>query len=409
VTLPAPSSPGLIRWRYHFTDFILGSLLATLPMRDVSLSDVLSGAASGTGVVPLHDQVLARQPFAATVPRRSCLWAERQLLDAQSGQVVTSSVLWGGIVMSRERNHAARTMKLGLVTWPAYLARRLVGDGFYTQVDKFTIARSLAAYCVDQPHLDTAEPGIYGASPHVSPLFAGIASAPFSGVLADRTYLGSDLKPGLEALTELGNSGAGFDWRFDPFMATPGDLRTFQVRMALGYPRLGRVRPADLRWSTEEADSRQRWGFVSDLTISEDGSAANNQVTALGAGSGPDQIRATATSWNELYSGYPLYETSLGSSSQDDRTLDTVAGKANGALAAGLAGSVRVTGVTVRGDLAPAVHTYQLGDDITLRLGESTNGQPATLVGQLVGRTIEPEQPGRTETVKLDVQGTVSG
>jgi hypothetical protein len=30
-----------------------------------------------------------------------------------------------------------------------------------------------------------------------------------------------------------------------------------------------------------------------------------------------------------------------------------------------------------------------------------------TFIGQLVGRTIEPAEPGRTEQVSLDVQGAV--
>jgi hypothetical protein len=29
-----------------------------------------------------------------------------------------------------------------------------------------------------------------------------------------------------------------------------------------------------------------------------------------------------------------------------------------------------------------------------------------TIVGQIVGRTIEPAEPGKTETVTFDVQGT---
>jgi hypothetical protein len=68
---------------------------------------------------------------------------------------------------------------------------------------------------------------------------------------------------------------------------------------------------------------------------------------------------------------------------------------------------VRVTGIKVRGDLAPKVYSYQLGDDITLALDETTNGQPGVVVGQLVGRTLEPPQQGRTETVTMDVQGTI--
>jgi hypothetical protein len=587
VTLPPPGDPRQVRWRYHFTDFRLGRLLATLPMTGVTLSDVLNGVAGGSGTVPLaSEQVRRRDPFRATVPRRSCCWAERLTLDA--GTVVDSRIMWGGIVLKRERANAARAMKLSMVTWPGYFQRRLLGDRAWVQADKFTIMRTLVRDAVQQlpvpvitlpvpsrswppvvygsvpqsdwdalytagwrgragdpvravPAADAAaairdrlnsgqlifedwswhgdppvvedwndylttaaynagvnldnraasaawlqtfidahpplptilyhplapptpppvtygtvsqadwdalyaagwrgragdnverfypplslmtfvEPGTpgsvyYAPSPYptTSPhhFLLDVTDGPLSGVLADRTYLSSDLKPTLEAITELGNSGDGFDWRMVPYLLTPGDLGSLRLRLDLGFPRLGRVEPPDLRWSTLRADSRQRWGFMEDLTVTEDGSAVHNRVTAVGAGTGPDQIRATADStetlMDELAAGYPVYEGSLNSSTQDDRTYDTVHGKALGALLAGFASEVQVTGIKVRGDLHPTVTSYDLGDDVTLRVGDTTTGQPTTIIGQLVGRTIEPAERGRNEVVTLDVQGTVTG
>jgi hypothetical protein len=255
VTLPAPADPRAVRWRYHFTDFRMGVLLATLPMTGVSLSDVLNGAADGTGTVPLTSAaVRARDPFRATVPRRSVCWAERQTV-LPGGVVADSRLMWAGIVMKRERSSAGRAMKLSMVTWPSYFQKRLISGRTWTQADKFTIMRTVAADAVVQPPVDTADPGVYGDSPHTAPL--SVTTGPLSGVLADRTYLATDLKPALEAMSELGNSAGGFDWRLVPFMAAAGDLTSFQVRMDLGYPRLGRTDPPDVRWSTDRADSRQ--------------------------------------------------------------------------------------------------------------------------------------------------------
>jgi hypothetical protein len=406
----APLAP--VRYRYYFTDFRLGRLKAVLPLLDVSLSDVLRGAATGSAKVPLGNaRVRAQDPFSATTPARSCMWAERQEFDPASGVVARRDVMWGGVVMARSRQRAARTMTLGLVTWPSYLSDRLVGDHTYTQADKAAILRDLLLEAATQPSVATDPPGLYPlVPPPLSPLSA--AAGRF-GVLADRTYLASDLKNALDAVKELGASGDGFDWRFtpyrDPLVATVGEA--FKVRCDSGYPRLGRVAPPDLRWSSNADDSRSRWGWVEDYTINEDRSAVYNRVTALGDGTGPTQLRATKTGSDvgadENGSGYPLYETSLMSSTQDDRTQDTVDAKALGALRAGFASQVRVTGIKVRGDLAPKVYSYQLGDDITLALDETTNGQPGVVVGQLVGRTLEPPQQGRTETVTMDVQGTI--
>jgi hypothetical protein len=408
VTLPPPGDPRAVRYRYHFTDFRLGRLITTLPMVGVKLDDVLTGAASGTGTVPLARQVQARDPFSATVTRRSICWAERQVID--DGQVIESTIPWAGLVMKRTRQYAGRAMKLDMITWPGYFERRLIRDRSFTQQDKFLIFRTLLSDAVQQPAVATP-PGFYGNSPHTTPLEPTTGS--LSGVLADRTYLASYLKTTLSAINELAGSGDGFDYRFVPYMATAGDLTTMRVRVDLGYPRLGRVAPPDLRWSTDRADRRQRWGFAEDLTITEDGSAVNNRITAVGAGTGPDQIRATADSAqtlrDEQRAGYPLYEASLNSSTSDDRTYDTVYGKAMGALVSGFASEMQVTGIRIRGDLAPSLTSYALGDDVTVRVGDAVTGQPTTFVGQLVGRSIEPPERGSTEQVTLDVQGTVVG
>jgi hypothetical protein len=409
----ASAEPRLVQWRYHFTDARRGTLISTLPLRGVSLSEVLSGAADGTGEVPLADIVQRADPFSATIPRRCCVWAERREIDPATRLVAASDVLWGGIIKKRTRSLLGRSMKLDMVTWASYFQSRLVGDSYNVQRDKFTIFRALLAAACAQPLVDGADPGFYGDSPHTALLQPPLAPTNLSGVLADRTYLASDLKPVLEALTELSASGAGFDWRLAPVMRTPGDFTTLAVRLDLGYPRLGRTAPADLRWSTDTADGRSRWGYVSDLTITEDGSAVANRITAVGAGTGPDQIRAVAdstqTSRNEMLAGYPLYESSLNSSTSEDRTYDTVYGKAMGALLAGFAGETVLSGIKVRGDLAPTVTSYAPGDDLTVKVGEGLTGRPVIFVGQLTGRTIEPAEPGRTETVTLDVQGTVSG
>lgn len=405
-----------VLWRYHFTDFRLGRLLATLPMSGVKLDTVLSGASSASGVVSLSSEAIRRRdPFTATIPRRSCLWAERQELDPITRRVASTRLMWGGIVMARARSHAARSMKITAVSWESYLQRRLSGSSAWTQRDKFLIMRWLISEGFWQDYAT----GIYTSmSPHTAGLDYGLSDGPSppvwnsSGVLADRTYVDTDLKPVLENCKELASSGAGFDWRLVPEFGTPGDLSTMRIRLDLGYPRLGRTAPPDLRWSTDPADVRQRWGYVDDLTISEDGSGVHNRVTALGEGTGPNQLRAVAdsseTTRNEAASGYPLYETSLGSSTQDLRTQDSVTGHARGALLSQLSSEVQISGVKVRGDLNPTLTMWDVGDDATVRVGQTTTGSPTTIVGQVVARSIQPPGPDSTERVTFDVQGTAA-
>lgn len=386
------------RWLYHFTDFRSGTLLATLPLRDVRLSEVLGAPSDGEAVVPLTAQVLRRDPFRATVTRRTVMWAERQEVE-RAGRVVASSIMWSGIVMRRTRKRSDRAMALGLVTWESYLKHRLIAyDAVHTQVDKHAILRALLYYVDEQPYLNNLlpEPSNW-FDPHTTYLTNAGA---LGGVKADRTYLGSALKPVLEAAQELAASGSGFQWRLVPYRDAGG---MFRLRLDVGTPRLGRVTPVDVRWTDDHNDTRA--GYLLDYTITEDGSSTRNRLIALGEGTGPDQLRGEAVAVDEYLAGYPIYEGSLGSSTQDLRTQQSVDEHAAGALAAGRAAETQLTGIKVRGDLAPDLTRYTLGDDGTFDLAATTTGQPTRLVGQIVARTIQPAQRGRTEQVTLDVQG----
>jgi hypothetical protein len=423
VTTPTP--PNLqqrVRYVYHFTDFMTGTLRASLPMRDAQLNDVLGGVGKAQGVVPLLDRAAAGQDVAAaTIPRRTCLWAERQVLDAQR-RILTSTVPWGGPVMSRARNRTGRTLTVGAVSWESYLSKRVLRDDLVvTQWDKGRIWRELlqAAFAGEPAAgtpADPDNPWSTGARP-TAPIwnqpgtfahnaddgtFLPAAPVALTGVLADRTYVGTDLKPFLDAVTSLAASGDGFDWHLTPFRDPVSGQ--FGVRPDIGYPRLGRTQPADLVWSDVAGQSRA--GYLEDYTLTEDGSAVLNRIVALGSGQPPDQIRATAANFEEGYFGYPPYDGSLASSSTDDlTTYNAVFQHAQGALGAGLASSVVVSGIKVRGDLFPYLDRYAVADDATLRLNDPLTGQTLTVVGQIVGRSITPPQQGRAEGVALDVQG----
>lgn len=392
-----------VRWLYHFTDFRTARLIATLPLSGVKLTEVLGGVGTADADLSLAPAVRARDPFAATTPRRTCLWAERQMLDPDTRAVLDSRTLWGGIVMSRKRSLASGGMSLKCVSWESYLARRRIGQDLRLPFsDTLGIGRILIREAWRQPAV--------GAYPEVSPHHQPMLdiSGPLSGSLVDREYLATDRKPILEALTQLSASGEGFDWRLEPFMAAFGDPTTLQVRALLGYPRLGRVMPADLIWSTDPRDARRRWGAVSGLELTEDGVAVNNRVTALGEGQPPDQLVAVAEATGELESGYPLYEDVLTSGTADLRTQQAVDGAAHGGLVAQLSSQVQLSGVEVRGDVTPAVISYALGDDATVHIGEGLTGEPISVVGQIIGRTITPGQAGGTEKVTFDVQGTAA-
>jgi len=401
--MTAPPDPGLVRWLYHFTDLRSARLKATLPLRGVSLSEVLGEPADGTADLPLRSpEAEAIDPYEVTAVRRTGLWAERRVLDSRSHRIVSSTLPWAGIVMRRARSVAGSSVKLTAVTWHSYLGRRRTPDLALTG-DVFTIARRLVAAAVQQPG------GAYPAvSPHHTDL--SITGGPLAGVEATVRYRAVDERSVLDDLNDLA-AAHGFDWHLVPYMTGPSDLSGLRVRLELGLPRLGRLAPPDLRWSTRPAELRDRWGQLVDATITEDGSAVDNEVTVLGEGSGPTQVRATVTADDagvpELAAGMPLYQGTAGSSSSTAvRTVGQAEALGRATVRANLAGEVRLSGIKVRGDLAPDLTTYAVGDDITVDLGETLSRRQLTVVGQLIGRTITPPERGRTEGVTMDLQGT---
>lgn len=399
-----------LRYRFHFADFVSGTPLAMLPLRDAKLSEVLSGASDGSGVLPLNSATVLRQdPFRATIPRRTTCWAERIVLDPQN-RIVSTSYPWGGVVMGRQRSRSGQSLALQMVSWAGYFQRRLVRDQTHVQADRFDVFRAILDDACSPPlHLNNSYP-----EPLPTPF--PLSSLPYmnqqdaGGTKIDRTYLYSDLKPALEEMRSLGAT-AGFDWRLYPYREEASYAAgLFRVGLALGYPRLGRVAPADLVWSDDENDSDA--GQLFDYTIVEDGQGVNNRVVALGEGQGPTQLRTEVSGQfigrDELLYGYPLWEGSLKGSTSDLRTQATLDAHARAGLAAGFAGETRLSGVRIRGDLMPTLDRWNVGDDGTFRIGSSTTGQPTTIVGQIVARTIEPPQQGRPERVTLDLQGTTA-
>lgn len=386
-----------VRWLYHFTDFLTGNPLAVLPMRDVQLSDVLSGASDGEGQVALTSpQARSQDVAAATTPRRALCFAQRLLVDPASKAVVESSELWAGLVLRRTRSLGGRSVKLNMVTLPGYWQRRLVGDHEFVDADPLFVQRVLFA-----------EACMAGWDGTVPPVFAGLNSgalASTAGALTtSRIYKATDMVTALSAGSKVAVE-AGFDWRLVPYLDPVADRR--RVRLEQGWPRLGRIDAADLSWSGDH--NRTRAGFAASGDVVEDGSAANNRITVLGEGTGSAQLRATAYSQTERDSGMPVYEGTVSSSSLNMRTQAEVDERAAGSLAAGLAAETQVAGIKVRGDLEPRVTAYLPGDDVALNVYDELTRRRVAVVGQLIARTITPPEQTRTEMVTMDVQGTAA-
>lgn len=392
VAARAPE-PQVVSWRYHFTDMRSGRYITHLPLVGAEFTEILSGVGAGQGLIPLaSEEVRARNPWAATIPRKTVCWAERQVHNPETGRVAYSTFPWAGPVLSRRRSRSGRGMALGMVSWAGWFARRLIAeDLLFTQQDDFELIRILFAHVLDFPA---------GECAHIDPQrFTNQA-----GTYSDRSYSTSDLKPVLEAVQQFATAeDVEWRWRYGRDTATP---ELFRARLELGRP-LGRFDAPDLVWSSDENTTRA--GQLIDYEVLEDGSGVNNLVTAMGAGSGPAQLRATVGGFDvgrdEVGYGYPLWEGSLSSSTSDLKTQESVERHARGALLAGFASELLVSGIVVRGDLSPTLDTYELGDVATLNLADPYSPEEQIdTTARILGRKILPSEPGRNEKVTMTVQ-----
>ena len=374
-----------VRWRYTFCDLLTSTPIAVLPLRDTDLTEIIGGAGEGSARIPLtSDRVRRLNPWSATQPRRTILYAQRVLL--RDGREVAAPVMWHGIVWGRTRTGTSLTLKMS--TPESFYAWRLTGDKTWVATDDAAMLRELFALAETEPagHLHLA----YGTT--------------LAGVLSDRPMLRTDRKSVLEIAQSIASAGDGMDWRIRPGVdpSTGAFTRTLEVA-----PRLGRTGLEELKWQTRSPSRAQN--EVIGYSLEEDGTAVPNRVHALGDGQGESQlytvVNASDVGNTEVADGYPLLETSLAGGTSY-KTIATLDRHARGTLLAAHQHEARITGLTVRGDRAPTVDRYELGDELTLRLNDPLYPAATTVRGRLVARRIIPNQPGRTEKVAMTLGAT---
>lgn len=387
AVLRPPTAPAAlsVRWRYTFCDLLTSTPIAVLPLIDADLTEVIGGAGDGTGRVPLLSTRIRRlNPWAATTPRRTICYAQRLLLV--NGRAVAAPVMWHGIVWGRVRSGFSLNLKMS--TPESYYDRRLTPAKTWTATDDATMLKELF-------QLAEAE-----AAGHLRLTY----DTPLAGVVSDRTMLLTDRKTYLEIAKSIATAGDGLDWRIAPGVdpATGAFTRTLTCA-----PRLGRTGLQELTWQTRSRSRAQN--EVIGYELEEDGTNVPNRVHGLGDGTGDTQlytvVNASDVGNTELADGFPLLEAVLpaGTSYKTVATLDR---HCRGVLLAAKAHDARINGLTVRGDRAPSVDRYILGDELTLNLADPLHTAPVTVRGRLVARRFIPPQRGRTEKVAMTLGAT---
>ncbi|MGD1220009.1 hypothetical protein AB9Q10_16450 [Streptomyces krungchingensis] len=337
-------------YTYLFTDLRTDTLLAELPLANVSYSFELNGIGRLTGTVPYNDETLPLDPDTACRPARTAVYVDRD-----------GVLVWGGIVWTRQDATGGKQIQAS--EFLSYFQHRYVKKTLSTDTsllidpnfvdqggqrlysDQKFIVWSLLRYATDQPggsiQLD------------INPL-TGTAH----GIPRTATYFGYERPEIYKTISELAAADDGFDFTIEVgWTSAANNQAPVRYRRARAwYPRRGRtVTESGLVFSKGGG-----YGSILSYDWPEDGTSMVTEMSGLGAGSGEAKIVKTATAQDLIDSGWPLLE---GVASYDGVVDEAqVQGMTNADLEASSASQTQPT-FEVSADTDPEFGSYQVGDE----------------------------------------------
>ncbi|WP_406735346.1 hypothetical protein OG508_28035 [Streptomyces sp. NBC_01108] len=337
-------------YTYLFCDLMTDTVIAELPLSDVTYSTELNGIGTLRATIPYTDETAPLDPEAASQPGRTALYVDRD-----------GVIVWGGIIWTRQPN-GARSKEIQAAEFLSYYQHRYVkttlstdtsailntayvpsGQRLYT--DQKYIAWSLLTYANAQT----------GGNPKIN---VDALTAPAHGITRNVSYFGFERPEIYKSLTELASADDGFDFGIEVgwTSAANNQAPTRYRRVKTWYPHRGRT-------ANESGLVFVKGGQGASILSydwPEDGTASATEVSALGAGTGEAKVTAVVRDADRLASGWPLLETVT--------TYDGVIEQAqlNGLANAELTarGQAQVQPVfEVSADTDPAFGSYSVGDE----------------------------------------------
>lgn len=368
-------------WTYTFADAVTGEELATLPLTGVGYSRDLSGVGKLNAYLHLaSEKVRALDPWAATTPRRTKVYAEYRRPD---GQEVTA---WGGMLIDRNRGSGSDGASLEAITFEGWLHRQLLlADLTMTGQPTGPILAAL----VERAQV-LADIGLE------------VDLSGGTGALRSIAAKGGEIKPILELVELLGEvDELPLEFRVDCFRDPVTNLHRQVLRF--GEPRIGRTFE-DTRRTFSYPD-----GALTAWNLPEAGSGADNVMPMLGSGSGETQpfgiLYDDEAGIDEIASGYPSWMRAFQASDEED--LDVIRSRAGSAMRAGIASQTGMfTGVQLRA--RDYLGTVDPGDDLALEVtAPSLREWPAsvTTIARLLGESVTVGDAGNGDRVKVTIGG----
>lgn len=335
-------------------DAVTGVKVDRLPFTSFSWTKRLNQSSQWSGAIPLD------------IPRG----LDTEVLAPGRGKVCVfrdGVYLFGGLVWGATANLDSGTYNLtGADVFSQYERLHLTSTRSWTDTEQLTIAAGLVA-----------EGAALGGLP------LGVTNSGNSGVRRDRTYRGYEHHSVGKLIAELAACELGFDWS----IAHTGSELNPEDRIHFGWPYIGR----DYDIVLSKANC---WGINWTL----DGKNLARKVFGVGAGSGREMVRATATT--STPSAVPLHAVVA---HKDVSRADTLAEHARADLKR-LDHPTEVLSAQVRPDGPVGIGAFDVGDihRVSLDSGPFSLGGYWRIMEYKVDISSDVEQLSLTSAPKAD-------
>ena len=363
------------QYTYLATDLITNAILGELPVNGVSLDCQLNKAGNMSAGTQLGDPRMDDADLLArTAPGRTAFWAYRE-----------NTIVWGGIILSREYQSNGLALSLTGQTFECYAARR-----FPRYVIGKTTQQLNQGQCSIVDYLWKQLQGVTGGNIGVQPSI----NLPAADTVVQLTINGYDLSVSYDNLIQSILS-----------QSTGPDYTIAWYEDGFGFPQKQLVCLKPIGNPVGITDLVVDYpGPVADYVYTENASAGNNQWWAVGDGDGAAAIVGSA---GVPLSGYPLLE---GVNSYNGVTVQaTIDAHAQSDLNA-LPMPVVTHHVDLEGDVFPQFGTYGMGDYVTVNVTDPRFPIGNTFSVRAVGWTINPPDSGQgTEQISLVLDEATGG
>ena len=366
-------------YRYLFANLLTNEVLAELPLTGVSFTQQLNTAGTFSGHLLLSGVNAVGLNIAnGTIPARTAVYVDRN-----------GVLVWGGILWGREYNSTTQTLTFQAREFLSYYERRrITATTSFSNTDQLAIAQAVMSNSAGVLNGNIGL--LYNQSP---------SSTITSGVLVSRVYYGYELKTVLSAIQDLSKQSTGFDFEISVYYDGNGNpAKSFNTY----YPRVGTAYSGS---NPSAPVFELPSGNIVEYYYPEDGSVAANTIYVLGAGSNEGKLISTFSDTTKLSAGWPLLEEQANYSDITDATVLTT-------LASGQINAVSYPPTTLKVIAPPYIDpefgTYQIGDDVRVRITDNRFPTGLDSVYRLVAINVQAGENGPERVTLTLTTGTTS-